>query len=50
MPKKDASPFSEAVLDWTRSFKHGTGEASLAGLRDDGSERPSVRTWEVPGL
>jgi len=32
------------------SFIHGTGEASLAGLRDDGSERFGVRTKEVPGL
>ena len=35
---------------YTRSFKYGTGEASLAGLEDDGSERPGVRTWVVPGL
>ena len=33
-----------------RSFRHGTGEASLAGLRDDGSERFGVRAKEVPGL
>jgi len=38
------------VITLLSSFKHGTGEASLAGLGDDGSERPGVRTRSVPGL
>ncbi len=32
------------------SFRHRTGEASLAGLGDDGPEHLRVRTQTEPGL
>ena len=38
------------MINWGRSFKHGTGEASLAGLRDGRVERLGVRTGRVPDL